>query len=220
MSGLELKILAVLTMVIDHAGIVLFAGTPWYEICRMIGRLSFPLYAFLLSEGYVHTKSVRKYAGRLLLFALLSELPFDRAIYGTWFYPQSQNVFFTLFLGLLLLDRLHGCRGQGRAWWMLLFLLLAETFSVDYGAFGVLAVVLFYQIRGKSRWNLLFMALLFAGYGFLGGFPIEAAAGLSMLLIACYNGKKGQYPVPSLVFYGIYPLHLLLLAAVCRYIPY
>lgn len=127
-SGSTVKIVAVVTMLIDHAAAVIlaryligganeaaFAGTlqlwraenaRWYEIydiMRSIGRLGFPIFCFLLVEGYQRTKDVRKYALRLGLFALISEVPFDLAICGRTFHPGYQNVYFTLLLGLLAL---------------------------------------------------------------------------------------------------------------------
>ena len=99
-SGSALKCIAMASMLTDHIGYVLF---PQYLILRMIGRLAFPIYCFLLVEGAMHTGNIRKYEIRLLAFALISELPFDYAFYGgiRW---ESQNVFFTLLFGVLAID--------------------------------------------------------------------------------------------------------------------
>ncbi|NLC03985.1 MAG: TraX protein, partial [Tissierellia bacterium] len=96
MSILILKIIALISMVIDHYGAIFQSGI---DIYRIIGRLAFPIYAFLLVEGYTHTRDVKKYGRRLLIFALVSELPFDLAFYGKLSFTH-QNIFFTLFIGL------------------------------------------------------------------------------------------------------------------------
>ena len=99
MKGIKtflLKWIAIISMLIDHIGAVLF---PWCEWMRIVGRLAFPIFAYLLVEGFVYTKDVKKYLVRLGLFALISEIPFDLAFFGTVFAPVHQNVFFELFCG-------------------------------------------------------------------------------------------------------------------------
>lgn len=93
-----LKWIAVLTMVIDHVGAILFPDQIWM---RVIGRVAFPIYAYCLAEGFRYTSDYRRYLGRLALFAILSEIPFDLAFYGVPFSFAHQNVFFTLTLGLI-----------------------------------------------------------------------------------------------------------------------
>ena len=118
-NGSTLKWIAALSMLVDHFAVVfrrgsILAGSPLltsgqYYFLRGVGRLAFPIYAFLLAEGFFHTRSVEKYLLRLLLFGLISEIPFDLAFESAWLDMSYQNVFFTLFLGLLavyLWDRL------------------------------------------------------------------------------------------------------------------
>lgn len=127
-SGSTIKLIAIIAMFIDHtaatilermmmrAGYMLAtinagAMADWiaghkllfipYIVMRMIGRFGFPIFCFLLVEGFVHTHNRKKYALRLFLFALISEIPFDFAFRGEWFFSGYQNVFFTLFLGML-----------------------------------------------------------------------------------------------------------------------
>lgn len=143
-SGSTLKLMAIITMLIDHtAATVLerlltikstenlnsndlnaanefFAKNAWLYtldiVMRLIGRLAFPIFCFLLVEGFVHTHNIRKYALRLALFALLSEIPFNLALYGKVLYPGSQNVFFTLFLGLLVLEGMKAISEKAEKW--------------------------------------------------------------------------------------------------------
>ncbi|MEG1773614.1 MAG: TraX family protein, partial [Oscillospiraceae bacterium] len=110
LSGFSLKLIALASMTVDHAGVVLFEQLEWM---RMVGRLAFPIYAFLLVEGFVHTRHRGRYCLRLGMFALLSEWPFDLAVFGGAD-MRGQNVFFTLLLGVLMLwgcERFSGARG-------------------------------------------------------------------------------------------------------------
>ena len=244
MSGFTLKLLALFLMIVDHCGLVLFAGTSLYLPCRILGRIAFPLYAFLITEGYVHTRSVKKYAGRLLVFAVLSEVPFDYAFFGMPFYMGYQNVFFTLVLGLGALACIDGARGRsgrikasetaagntgksespaGELWeqtvkksniskiLLIVIMVIAELTYTDYGAFGVLVIVLFYLFRNQKVKCMVSVAAALIIYGFLGGFYIEGFGAIALIFILLYNGEKGQYPFPSLLFYAAYPLHLLIL---------
>ena len=116
LSGSALKLLACILMLIDHTGVLILANykpalrvlftigsteITWYRIVRDIGRSAFPIFCFLLMEGFLHTHDRRKYGQNLLLFALISEIPWNFMFSNTWHYPDTQNVFFTLFLGYL-----------------------------------------------------------------------------------------------------------------------
>ena len=98
LSAAALHILAMVLMLMDHLWATLLPAQDWLTCA---GRLAFPIFAFMAVEGYFHTHSFRKYALRLALFAVLSEVPFDLMYGGTWFYPVHQNVIWTLLLGLL-----------------------------------------------------------------------------------------------------------------------
>ena len=154
-SGTALKTIACITMLVDHigascieAGILtpgLDAGTlsqdtlsayPLYRldmVLRFTGRLAFPLFCFLLVEGFVHTHNVKGYLGRLVLFGLLSEVPFDLAFFRTPFDPSAQNVYWTLALAA----------------------------CTDYNASGVIIICALYLTRTNRKWQCLAGALLF-----------------------------------------------------------
>ena len=218
LNGFALKCIAMVTMLIDHTGMVLF---PRYMIFRMIGRLAFPIYCFLLVEGAVHTSNWKKYLGRLFLFALISEIPFNLAVGGQLWYPKTQNVFFTLFLGLLAVLLLKA-PNVGRNRWLitgirvilvLVLVLAAGLARTDYGAGGVIFILVFYVFRSQL---LLKSAAFAAATAFLYG-GIENYAILSLAPILCYNGKRGPGAL-KYVFYVFYPAHLLLLYLLATYV--
>ncbi len=206
LNGFTLKMIAMITMAIDHTGMVLF---PQYMIFRIIGRLAFPIYCFLLVEGAVHTTNRKKYLGRMLLFALISEVPFDLVCTGYPFSLYSQNVFFTLFLGLaaiFLLERtrrnVYGMLG------VIAIILLAEFAYTDYGSGGIVIIMLFYLFREQK----LFKSVGFAAadiflYG--GITSVQSYGVFSLIPILCYNGRRG--PSVKYLFYVFYPVHLLVL---------
>lgn len=209
-----LKWIAVLTMVIDHVGAILFPDQIWM---RVIGRVAFPIYAYCLAEGFRYTSDYRRYLGRLALFAILSEIPFDLAFYGVPFSFAHQNVFFTLTLGLILLWVLERCREQlllcAGAFAVLCF--LAQALHMDYGAGGLLMVFAFYLAQqGTSPWIGWGIFVFINLFGYAGG--LQWAAILALLPIGLYSGKAGKRK--QRFFYWIYPLHLLLLWIIEKYI--
>lgn len=209
-----LKWIAVLTMVIDHVGAILFPDQIWM---RVIGRVAFPIYAYCLAEGFRYTSDYRRYLGRLALFAILSEIPFDLAFYGVPFSFAHQNVFFTLTLGLILLWVLERFREQlllcAGAFVVLCF--LAQALHMDYGAGGLLMVFAFYLARqGTSPWIGWGIFVFINLFGYAGG--VQWAAILALLPIGLYSGKAGKKK--QRFFYWIYPLHLLLLWIIEKYI--
>lgn len=207
LNGTMLKWIAIVTMVIDHVGAILF---PEIEILRYIGRIAFPLFAFLLVEGYIHTSNVKKYMGRLLIFALISEIPFDIALYSETFYWGHQNIFWTLLLGVLVLflvDRLP------QRWMGFLagvaIIILAQVVNTDYAAGGVILIFILYFFRKKPLIKFICMAVIFGlGYGSTQLFGLIAI--LPMLL---YNGQRGKYSL-KYFFYVFYPCHLLVLQVI------
>lgn len=240
-SGSTLKLIAVITMIIDHtaAGVLgryLFMSgigsldinnmaviDQWmdqnaalygaYNIMRMIGRIAFPIYCFLLVQGFEYTHNRLKYAARLLLFAAISELPFDLLFKGQILEFSYQNVFFTLFFGLAVMMGLRWIEENlgGRMFTPLLYLIViaagmaaAQLAKTDYAAIGVLCIVVTYLFRKKKIWQIVSGCIVFSW---------ELTAPLAYIPIAFYNGKRGWKL--KYFFYLVYPVHLLLLYLLC-----
>ncbi len=238
LSGSTLKLFAIVSMLVDHVGAVILgrmlltqtylqtrANTVWvedygrlydtYQVMRGIGRLAFPIFCFLLVEGFTRTSDVKKYAVRLGIFSLLSEIPFDLAFKARFLEFSYQNVFFTLLLGLLAMMAVdwvlyHVWSENPRLQSFLSFVLAAavtvcacaaaELLRADYGAKGVFCIVILYLTRRRKSVQMLAGAL-----SFLWEVPAPAA----FVPLCFYNGKRGfrlKY-----VFYIFYPAHLLLL---------
>ncbi len=228
-NGLILKIIAMAAMLADHMGAILY---PEAEILRVIGRIAFPVFVFLMVEGFYHTGNIRRYELRLLLFAAVSEIPFDLAFSWRALEFTYQNIFFTLFLGLLMLDLMQRARKRVSvsAGWgaeigiLIVFMAAAYFLRTDYGAGGVLFVYIFYRLRGKLLW--LALALFAVSYVFFGW--TECPAVLAMIPLFLYNGQRGfgkngvyggagrgaAAAAVKYLFYLFYPLHLLILAGI------
>lgn len=167
MSTFWLKIIAITTMVIDHTGAVFF---PEYPVLRMIGRLAFPIFAFLIAEGAYHTKDLKKYMWRMLGFALLTEIPFDFAFERQWLNWGHQNVMWTFFLALaaIYFDQKYA-RPKGKpAIFVVAAMataLIAAYTKTDYGAIGVLLVLVFYHFRQQPVLKFSCAGLLMASFG-------------------------------------------------------
>lgn len=211
MNVFILKIIALSSMIIDHYGAIFQSNIPIY---RIIGRIAFPIYCFLLVEGYTHTKNIKKYAIRLLLFALISEIPFDFAFYGGINFSH-QNIFFTLFIGLVtmyLLDRQDGNNGLGRTIVIIGAFILAMIFSVDYNYLGIIYILLFYKSKDypKSK-SLPFVALIMFVMNLVNTTWIQQFSLLALPIIYLYNKELGpKNKFIQLFFYAAYPLHLLI----------
>lgn len=202
-TGSGLKIIAIITMVIDHVGAVLF---PEQLIFRYIGRLSFPIFCFLLVEGFIYTRNVYKYVVRLGIFAIISEIPYDLVFSNELFNWNKQNVFFTLCLGVATLYLLKNTRQNFEKIIYIVFaLFFAEMLRSDYGAFGILLIIWFYMLYEDKTWKLAGGAI----WSFYNGIGIQSYGALAMIPIALYNGERGMKL--KYIFYLFYPLHLLLL---------
>jgi hypothetical protein len=216
MSGFWLKIIAMVTMLIDHGTAILVPyDSSFYVVGRSIGRLAFPIFCFLLVEGFLHTSNVKKYLLRLGVFALISEIPFDLAFNYRLVDVGSQNVFFTLFIGLLMLIGLKKINEKYKGQIINLFLsgtvilsasLVAWVFGTDYYYAGVLMILSFYLFRYNKV--LLTVALVIIYEYALGGIQILAV--FAMIPIFFYNGQRGT-KMNKYLFYAFYPAHIFIL---------
>lgn len=196
-------------MALDHTGAVLYPSQIWL---RCLGRIAFPIFCFLIVEGFFHTHDVRRYMGRLGVFALISEIPYDLAFRGVPLEYAHQNVFFTLLIGIGMVVLLE----RNREWpvkavILLLAMWLAVLIRSDYNFRGVLLIFVFY-IFHESRW----LAVTAGGlWNFLYQGVIQKYGVLSVLPLALYNGERGRKM--KYFFYIFYPAHLLLLYGISRF---
>lgn len=237
--GSTLKIAAIIAMLIDHVGSVILEGILkkqgildiateeeltafladhqvlyWIDsICRIIGRIAFPLFCFLLVQGFLHTRSRAKYLRNLLIFAVVSEVPFDLAMAGQPVYWPYQNVFFTLAIGLCaiwLLDLSEKRFTASFARTLMTVLIsvgtcfLALFIGSDYSMWGILVIILMYMFRIKPVMGALIgcIALTVVDMN-------QLPALLSLIFISKYNGERGLNV--KYAFYAFYPVHLLAL---------
>jgi hypothetical protein len=187
--------------------------TSIYSSFRDIGRLAFPIFCFLLVEGFLHTRNVWKYAGRLFLFALISEIPFDIALKGSWYFPAKQNVYFTLLIGLLVLIAICALTDHMTHRLFLAVLpiaagmWLANWINTDYNYKGVLLIAILYLMKSSRLYQCLGGAAAVAW---------ELPAPLAFVPIYLYNGTRGRQM--KYLFYWFYPVHLMVLYVIANYL--
>lgn len=214
LNGMQLKIIAILSMVLDHVGYVLF---PEVKVFRILGRIAFPLFCFLIVEGKLHTSDWKKYALRLLIFALISEIPFDLIISGKVLDWSHQNVFWTLLIGLftmVLYDTKEplGYLGLG------ILIVAAGILRVDYGCEGALLLFILYIARKEDlRWCSVITIIWALCYG--GMVSAQYWSMLAALFMLKYNKERG-YDSKALKygFYAFYPVHLLVIYVISKLI--
>lgn len=210
-SGFWLKIIAIITMTIDHVGAVLF---PKDMIFRVIGRMAFPIFCFLIVEGFFHTKDVKKYMIRLGIFALLSEIPFNLLVSGKIFDIKHQNVYFTLLIGLAVIYAINRSANSLQSSISLaLGMFVSIVFMTDYSFYGVLLIYVFYVMYEKRGKACITMGIMSFFMGI-----IQGAATLSTLPILMYNGKKGpafaNKKAWKYMFYVFYPMHMIVICVI------
>ncbi len=257
LTGNGLKLIAIFTMLIDHIGYIIVergilshptssAQINFYSIVdivmRSIGRIAFVIFLFLLVEGFMHTSNVLKYALRLLIFALVSEIPFNIAVNGTVFYPEYQSVYFTLFLSLvmmylyeIIIEKFY----KEKKWLcitlcILVFLVMtyiSHKINCDYSTLGIAMAAGMYFFRNKPSirpWALFGIIAFYTifpdilaqipfleryQYWFGGSSVLELIGVAAFILLRKYNGERGSFNL-KYVFYLFYPVHLLILGLI------
>lgn len=245
-----LKWIAIITMAIDHFAVgiievnILSKITDYTDIftnkyyildtiMRSIGRIAFPIFVFLIVEGFFLTSSKKKMSIRLFIFALLSEIPFDLGISNVFIEYNHQNIYFTLFIGFMAMWLAEYIKEKsfeknkspylGQVLVFIIFMFINSFIRADYGSSGIIAIAVFYFLRGGNPLKRLiatFLGFSFeAGMGFfrLLGFPFELPmVYLAAIPIYFYNGERGKQN--KYFFYLFYPAHLLLIYFIRRFL--
>ena len=224
LDSLTLKLLAMALMLCDHLWATVLPGVMWLTA---VGRIAFPIFAFQVAEGFQRTHDRKKYLLRMLVFALISEIPFNYLYYSSPVFPFHQNVMFTFFIALLLMLGLEKVRSKGMGMYILAAVLslpvgyfLGTIGMVDYYGSGVVTVLIFYLCRQKPALGALlytfsYLPALWGGYPedplacHLGplwiGFEFFALLALPLIFFRTRTGLR----IPKWFFYGYYPAHLL-----------
>ena len=245
----DIRLIAIIAMLIDHIGAILIEGylmqsgcmlpdtlsvsydMPGYGLImglyyidillRLTGRIAFPLFSFMIVQGFMHTHSRKAYLVRLLLFALISQIPFHLAASLT--VMDSVNVLFTLALGLICIWGLELIRENWSGSSFALLLAIIAVFCCcavswyidsDYGQYGVLAIMAFYLFRRQPVQGAVAACIMLM----VSNPYYELTAFLSVFLISRYNGEKGEQHFGKYFFYIFYPVHLLMLYGTAKLI--
>ena len=215
MSSFVLKIIAIVSMVFDHTGYIIFGNFSWMNY---IGRLAFPIFAFCITEGYEHTSNLKKYFYRLFLFAIISQIPYMMFLSVFTNNIWHLNILFTLILGLFAITIYEKINNHYLGiLFVTLCSIVAQFLFFDYGWFGIAIIFIFHIFKNKIIWmNLFFILATFVNYfyKYVTTFRIEYLfiiffCCLSLIPINTYNGKKGTNI--KYLLYLFYPLHLIIL---------
>ena len=232
LSSFTLHILAMLFMLSDHIWATTNISGQWLTC---IGRIAFPIFAFLIVEGFYHTHNRKKYMMRMFLFALISEIPFNLMYSGSLVNPFHQNVLWNFLVSLICMNAIHKLKHKGsRIIYGLIPLIVLAGYMIatlimsDYYGAGVLMVMSFYFFRGRSaKYKVMqLLALIYINCYILAGlvyiwdigpftfeFPQQGFAVFALIPIWLYNGRQGPYnKVIKNIYYWFYPVHALLLA--------
>ena len=234
MSSFAIKLIAIITMFCDHFGDAMLGR---FSVLNIIGRIAFPLFCFQIVIGYKHTKNINKYIIRLLLFGIISQIPFSLFTYSYVGRFDLLNVYFTLAFGLLavyVLDVLPKKYKLIGVFLDVILMIIAEFLQTDYGWFGVCLIICIYLFYNDTKtdirkneysitffnnnilFTLVFFSLVvikFSNYFVEGLYSMAITQILGtffpIVFMFLYNGKKGHSM--KYFFYVFYPLHLLIL---------
>lgn len=223
MDSFTLKMIAIITMLIDHMAVVLVpSDSSLYFLMRCIGRLAFPIFCFLIVEGHSRTKNVGKYMIRLGIFAFISEIPFDLMISGSNLNLNYQNVFFTLFMGLITIHIIDIIKKTYENSKIILGILslaaiyagcfAAEFIHCDYGSLGIILILAFYLFKNNRKACVVAVSIILIVVATVFYHQnIEGLGAISLIFILLYNGSRGFNA--KYIFYVFYPVHMLILYA-------
>ena len=207
MNSFQIRLVAMVTMMIDHVGYLFF---PSIIAFRIVGRIAFILFAFLTAEGICHTKNKNTYIIRLLICGLISEIPYNLMLTSQLSFSYAQNVCFTLALGAIACKLIEERRRRETFITLLGLggvLAVVQYIPMDYGLAGVLAIIIMYLLnstRDKRTLGAVGSSLITTV-----GLPLQIWSLMSMPFIYLYNGKQGKRY--GGFFYLFYPGHMLLL---------
>lgn len=213
MTGNVLKVIAMFSMLVDYVGAIFF---PDVLFLRVIGRLAFPIFAFLAAEGCYYTHDIFKYFLRLCAFGVISQVPYCLAFGFPFDIFPGFNIFFTLAFAVFsigLFQRIPFASQRSApavlVGGILLLVLSASLLRLNYGSYGVFLVLAFYIFRVSRK--KAFGS--FAGFSVLQSIstPMQISSLLACVPLSKYNGERGK-PIPKWLFYSFYPAHLAFLA--------
>lgn len=233
LNSFTLRVVAMSAMLCDHIWVTIAPESNWLTY---VGRIAFPIFSFLLVEGFFYTSNRWRYAIRLFTFAALSELPFNLMHSGRITYVGYQNVLWTFLIGLLVMAIIEKVKtridnvvvtGITTLFAAYAGMYFANSLNTDYAGYGILTILLFYTCRNLRYEGLgELLGLFYINYTLLAGktiplsafglsfiLPIQSLAILSLFFIRKYNGLLGRYnKIEQYAFYVFYPLHMLILA--------
>ncbi len=218
-KGDLLKLTAISLMTLDHVAVAFSTSIPvfWYWCLRGAGRIVFPVFCYCVASGFIHTRNEKNYIFRMLLFALLSEIPFNLLCNNTLFFPASQNTLFTLSAALCCLYILKHYNNSFSGIICLAIAVAAQLLGFDYGAFGVILVIAIYLFKDERLKLYLISLLILALIGIQNGINImllECIGILGIPLAKKLNSKANL----KYLFYIYYPCHMLLIFLLRRII--